>query len=295
MRRLVFILLVLFTYSASAQDKKIDQLEMFYAQGYYTKVLRKANKLLADPTYDYSGLPSFYRSLALFRLSSDSFWYDRHPNALDDATAAYDQFLESENIQDYLYAHYFEIASLKTYLSGLESSFRTRSLNGSADKVNSFIKNQLSGIKSKPDLSPETDGNDNPDATNTTAENIRDQIVTYAKQYIGVKYVWAGSDENGFDCSGFTSYVMQKYGITISRTASGQLAEAKAVKIENAEKADLVFFGSDGKITHVGLVTSEKGSELEMIHASTSKGVIITNVIQSTYWNPKLQATGTYL
>ncbi|MBI3133711.1 MAG: C40 family peptidase [Bacteroidetes bacterium] len=294
MKRILFLLLVSSVFSAFGQEKKIDQLEMFYAQGYYAKVLRKADKLLADPLYDYSGLPSFYRAMALFRLSADPYWFKRHSTAIDDAVAAYDDFLESEQVKDYLYAHYFEIAGLKTYLGKLETSFRDKGMNGTADKVNSFTENQLNGIKSKPDLQPEKDPKET-NETATTADNLRDQIVTYAKQFIGVKYVWAGADENGFDCSGFTSYVMKKYGIVISRTASGQLAEAKEVKIENAEKADLVFFGSDGKITHVGLVTSAKGAELEMVHASTSKGVIVTNIIQSTYWSPKLKATATYL
>lgn len=294
MRQIFILLLVSSVFSAFSQEKKIDQLEMYYAQGYYAKVLRKADKLLADPLYDYSGLPSFYRSLALFRLSSDSYWFNRHSTAIDEAISAYQDFLDHESARDYIYAHYFEIAGLKTYLGGLETSCRDRGLNGTADKISGFIKNELNGIKSKPDLQPEKDPKETTETT-TTADNIRDQIVTYAKQYIGVKYVWAGADENGFDCSGFTSYVLKKYGIIISRTASGQLAEGKAVKIENAEKADLVFFGSDGKITHVGLVTSEKGAELEMVHASTSKGVIVTNIIQSTYWSPKLQATATYL
>ena len=293
MKRIVFILVLLGISVAQAQDKKIDQLEMFYDQGYYAKVLRKADKLLADPLYDYSGLPSFYRSMAMFRLSSDAYWLKKHPAAIDDAIGAYDNFLDNEKSADYIYAHYYEIASLKTYLEGLEEAFRSKGLNGTADKINLFGVNQLKGIKSKPDVLP--DNVNEPAETAVTANDLRDQVVTYAKQFIGVKYVWAGCDENGFDCSGFTSYVLKKYGLIISRTASGQMAEAKAVKIENAEKADLVFFGAGGKITHVGLVTSEKGAELEMIHASTSKGVIITNVIQSSYWNPKLQGTGTYL
>jgi len=293
MRQLVVLLLVSTVFSAFGQDKKIDQLEILYAQGYYAKVLSKADKLLADPLYDYSGLPSFYKALATFRLASDPVWFKRHTTAIEDAISAYGAFLESDKIEDYNYAHYFEIASLKTYLGELETGFRNRGLNSTGDKLAGFISNELNGIKSKPDLQPEDPKE--PAEQNTTASNIREQIVTYAKQYIGVKYVWAGADESGFDCSGFTSYVLKKYGFILSRTASGQLAEGKSVKIENAEKADLVFFGSDGKITHVGLVISEKGSELEMVHASTSKGVIITNIIQSSYWSPKLQATATYL
>jgi len=293
--RVISILIAFIGLSAAfGQDKKIDQLEMFYDQGYYEKVLRKSDKLLADPLYDYSGLPSFYRALSLFRLSSDPYWLKKHSDAIDNAIAAFNDFLESEKSAAYIYAHYYEIASLKTYLAGLESAIRNVGLAGTADKIELFLENELKGIKSKPDVLPDKLVNGS-NETAVVSNDLRDQVVVYAKQFIGVKYVWAGVDENGFDCSGFTSFVMKKYGVIISRTASGQLLESKQIKIENAEKADLVFFGADGKITHVGLVTSEKGAELEMVHASTSKGVIITNIIQSSYWNPKLQASGTYL
>ncbi|MBK9191615.1 MAG: C40 family peptidase [Crocinitomicaceae bacterium] len=295
MKRLLVLFISLNLLNSFGQDKKIDKLEMFYAQGYYAKVLRQSEKLLADPLYDYSGLPSFYKSLSLFRLSSDPYWLKRHTTAIDDAIAAYQDFLDNEKANAYVFAHYFEIAALKTYLEKLETSFRDRGLNGSADKLLYFMNNELNGIKSKPDPQPVKENNNSNTEAVSTGSDLRNQIVAYAKQFIGVKYVWAGTDENGFDCSGYTSFVMKKYGIVLSRTASGQLSESKQIKVENAEKADLVFFGSDGKISHVGLVTSDKGAELEMIHASTSKGVIITNVVQSTYWNPKLQATGTYL
>lgn len=293
MLRILVILGMLVGLNSFAQDKKIDKLEMFYAQGYYSKVLVKSEKLLADPLYDWSGLPFFYKSISMFRMMSDVHWFKKHPDAIDEAIKSYDDFLEHPSSKDYVFAHYFEIASLKTYLTEFEIKFREQRLLGSADKIKAFLSNQLAGIKGKIDVQPQQNNSDKEE--NNSELSIRDQIVSYAKQFIGVKYVWAGSDESGFDCSGYTSYVMKKYGILLSRTASGQLAESKKIKTNDAQKADLVFFGSDGKITHVGLVTSEKGNELEMIHASTSKGVIITNIIQSTYWSPKLQASGTYL
>lgn len=272
------------------QDKKIDKLEILYDQGYYAKVLRKTNKLLANPEYDYSGLPSFYKSLALFRLAEDPYWYKRHQNSIDDAIEAYDDFLENESADDYIHAHFYEIASLKTYLKKLGTDFKGLGLNGTAEKIDQFVGNQLEGIKSKPDHLPSVE---NIDVVELSSK--RNDIIVYGKSFIGVKYVWAGSDESGFDCSGFTSFVLKKFGYSIPRTASGQMEEAKKKKIANAEKGDLVFFGNGNKITHVGLVISEKGEELIMVHASTSKGVIITNVEQSTYWKPKLKGVGTYL
>ncbi len=280
---------LLFVNISFSQDKKIDKLEILYDQGYYSKVLRKSKKLLADPEYDYSGLPSFYKSLALFRMSEDQHWFKRHNSAIDDAISSFDDFLANPKSEEYLYAHYYEIAGLKTYLNNLSEEYHELGLNGTADKIDSFLDNQLEGIKSKPDNLPSL----NNDIVESS--DLRNEIIDYGKSFIGVKYVWAGSDETGFDCSGFTSYVLKKFGYSIPRTASGQMEMAKKKKIADAEKGDLVFFGNGSKITHVGLVVSNKGEELKMVHASTSKGVIITNVEKSTYWKPKLKGVGTFL
>lgn len=284
---------VVLSQSAFAQDKKIDQLEILYDQGYYKKVWRKSNKLLANPNYDYSGLPSYYKSLALFRLSNNPKWRKRHKTAISDAVESYKKFSEHALYADYVHAHYYEISGLKSYLDKLESRFKDLGHNKDADLLVNFKMDYLISIKAKPDS--HENHQDNNEVTNNESGGLRAGVVEYAKTMLGVKYVWAGSDPSGFDCSGFTSFVLKKYGILIARTASGQKEESKKVKVPQAHKGDLVFFGSGEKITHVGLVVNEKGKELSMIHASTSKGVIITNIFQSTYWEPKLKGAGTYL
>ncbi|MFT5820073.1 MAG: cell wall-associated NlpC family hydrolase [Crocinitomix sp.] len=307
MRYLFLIGFVFCSFLGMSQDKKIDQLEILYDQAYYTKVLRKSSKLIAMPAYDYSGLPSFYKSLALFRLSNDDQWFDRHDYAINEAVIAYKDFMDNENIKDYLAAHYHEIASLKTYLVDLETKFKKLRLNGSADQIQSFRLNELKGIKAKPDV--EIDRHDKDDtvvvtdggATNTNTNNnsgnssIRERMVVYAKSLVGVKYTWAGTSPKGFDCSGLVGYVHKKYGLLIPRTASAQLNGSKKVKLNDAFRGDLLFFSSGKNISHVGLVINQKGENLIMVHASTSKGVIITEIEKSTYWKPKLKAAGTFI
>ncbi|MBD3636960.1 MAG: C40 family peptidase [Crocinitomicaceae bacterium] len=280
--------------SVLAQDKKIDQLEILYDQGYYRKVLRKSRKLLAHPEYDYSGLPSYYQALALFRLYDDPKWRKHHKTALSDAVESYETFVEHPSYNDYIHAHYYEIAGLKSYLEKLEGNLADLGFPKDAGLIRDFSLEYFISIKAKPDTHENLGTPDNT-ANESTAKAQRDRIVDYAKTLVGIKYVWAGADESGFDCSGFTSYVLKKYGFYISRTASGQLEEARKVKLNNAYKGDLVFFGSGAKITHVGLVVNDKGNQLVMIHASTSKGVIVTDIENSTYWKPKLKAAGTYL
>ena len=286
---------ILVSQSTFAQDRKIDQLEILYDQGYYRKVLRKSKKLMADPAYDYSGLPVYYKALATFRLANDPTWRKHHKGAIEDAILSYQQFAEHPSYESYVHAHYYEIASLKSYLEKLGKELEDLGFNEDASMLFEFQMDYLISIKAKPDKHENFLNPDNQSNPSSTELSTRESIVEYAKTLIGIKYVWAGSDESGFDCSGFTSYVLLKYGITVPRTASGQMEESKKVKLANAHKGDLVFFGSGAKITHVGLVVNDKGVELAMVHASTSKGVIVTNVEKSTYWKPKLKAAGTYL
>jgi cell wall-associated NlpC family hydrolase len=72
-------------------------------------------------------------------------------------------------------------------------------------------------------------------------------VVVEAKKYIGTLYLWGGNTPAGFDCSGLTSYVYNKVGVTIPRTAASQWSGLKAVS--NPNPGDLVFFETFHKQT----------------------------------------------
>ena len=115
-------------------------------------------------------------------------------------------------------------------------------------------------------------------------------MIDFAEQYMGTPYKWGGTTSRGFDCSGYVQYVFQHAGHQLKRVSKDQSKEGKKVSFRKTQKGDLLFFGDKKrKITHVGMVVSGKGEPLKMIHASSSKGVTITNVENSTYWKPKLQ------
>ena len=125
---------------------------------------------------------------------------------------------------------------------------------------------------------------------NADISKSRKEIIAFAKKLVGTPYLYGGITTKGFDCSGFTSYVFQNNGYSLPRTAQGQSERFEKVKMTAAEPGDLVFFGSSKtNISHVGIVISEKGQPLEMIHASTSRGVIMGKVEADPYWSPRLQ------
>ncbi|NLI92317.1 MAG: C40 family peptidase [Peptococcaceae bacterium] len=108
-------------------------------------------------------------------------------------------------------------------------------------------------------------------------------IVSTAKQYLGVRYVWGGTTPSGFDCSGFTKYVFAKNGITLPRISRDQYNVGKSVAFNNLQPADLVFFSMDGdRITdHVGIYIGNG----QFIQASSSNGVMISSM--SSYWKSR--------
>lgn len=75
-------------------------------------------------------------------------------------------------------------------------------------------------------------------------------IVNYARQFLGVPYVWGGSTPSGFDCSGFTQYVYAHFGISLPRTSSAQAGAGYRVSAAEARPGDLVWWPG-----HVGIYT----------------------------------------
>lgn len=116
----------------------------------------------------------------------------------------------------------------------------------------------------------------------SAAASKADAIIATAKQYIGVPYVWGGTSPAGFDCSGLIYYVFKQHGITLNRTAKTQYTHGSYVSRAGLKPGDLVFFQNTYTtgISHVGIYI---GSD-QFIHASSSKGVIVSS-LQNSYWS----------
>ena len=266
---------------------------MLYAQGHYKLVYRKANLLLDKPDFDFSLIPSFYKSLSLFQLSQNEVWLNRHPEALVEARELFLKVIKSKDGTKIFEAHLNEVVFLKNdinaWIEDLKIQGKTKEANefqtaivGLFDKIPSIDKQ---GEIKNSDFSKET----------TVSSKQRNEIVEYAKKQIGVPYVWSGVDPSGFDCSGFTGYVFKNFEKSIPRRAVDQENQSVKVKQKNAQKGDLVFFDNGSGVSHVGIIVSEKGAPLQMIHASSSKGVIITDITQSDYWLQRIYSFGTYV
>lgn len=117
----------------------------------------------------------------------------------------------------------------------------------------------------------------------SNSEYDTDELVSKAKKHIGTRYKAGGSEpKSGFDCSGFTRYLFSKYNIELPKMASQQAEIGRSVLVSEAKKGDLIFFkGGDVKsrtIGHVGIVITNKGEPIKFIHASSSKGIMISGL-----------------
>ena len=83
-------------------------------------------------------------------------------------------------------------------------------------------------------------------------------VVAQAEKYLGVPYLWGGTDPaKGLDCSGFTQLIYKNLGIDLPRTSSQQATSGQAVaSLADARPGDLLFFdhsSSRAGIDHVGV------------------------------------------
>ena len=103
----------------------------------------------------------------------------------------------------------------------------------------------------------------------------RAAIVAYAKQFLGGRYVYGGTDlESGVDCSGFTMRVYEHFGHSIGRTSRDQAGTGRKINASEAQMGDLFFYDSGGTINHVALYIGNG----QVIHASSSTtGIIISS------------------
>lgn len=116
-----------------------------------------------------------------------------------------------------------------------------------------------------------------------SASRSAENIISYARKFMGVKYVWGGSTPKGFDCSGFVKYVYNHFDIALSRNSRAQAKNGSYVKRKDLKPGDLVFFDTDGRnnrINHVGIYIGSG----KMIHSSSYYGgVVITDISSGFY------------
>jgi cell wall-associated NlpC family hydrolase len=173
----------------------------------------------------------------------------------------------------------------KVSITASEGNWYKISVNGKVGWIaKSLIKIQAANTSRGTDVEREDEIEvPDDDSLDGSKSELANSIISLARKYMGVRYVYGGSSPNGFDCSGFAQYIYSKNGIKINRTAAQQSKQGVHVKKSDLKPGDLVFFDTDGRKSYINHVGIYIGSG-RFIHASSGRRrVIIGTVNEGSY------------
>lgn len=139
----------------------------------------------------------------------------------------------------------------------------------------------------------ERTGKSVPARTINTKFIAADSVVDFAETLIGIPYKYGSvKKEEGFDCSGFITYVFNHFNISVPRSSVDFTNTGKEVPVKDARRGDLILFtGSDrssGVVGHMGIITENKKGKPLFIHSASgnNKGVMISGL--NSYFEPRV-------
>ena len=115
-------------------------------------------------------------------------------------------------------------------------------------------------------------------------KRIGRQVANIALRYVGTPYVWGGTTPRGFDCSGFTQYVLSLEGITVPRNSYEQFHVGKTVQQAELQPGDLIFFTTYAPgPSHLGIYIGDG----KFVHALNQNTGVITSALDSDYYKSR--------
>ena len=124
--------------------------------------------------------------------------------------------------------------------------------------------------------------------------DLRSELVTTAKRFLGVPYRWGGEDRtNGFDCSGLTMVSYRLNGLDLPRNSRAQFDAGRAVAKKDLRQGDLVFFATKGghRVTHVGMYIGSG----QFIHAPRPGKTVRIASLSDKFFRQTFVGARTYL
>ena len=138
--------------------------------------------------------------------------------------------------------------------------------------------------KATPDRNPGWSRTGRTNVALKPASKTGNALLDEAYSHLGTRYRYGASRSGAFDCSGFTSYVYKKSGVTIPRTSAQQATVGQKIDKGDLAQGDLVFFKTRGsRISHVGIYIGGG----KFIHASSGGGRVKTDTLNSGYYQKR--------
>lgn len=115
------------------------------------------------------------------------------------------------------------------------------------------------------------------------------QLYNFIDKWLGVKYKYGGTTQEGVDCSGFANILYKEvYKTVLPRTSQDIAKQLKSTSKNNLSEGDILVFDIDGKkSSHIGIYLTNN----KFVHSSTSKGVIISS-LELPYYQKSFSKAG---
>lgn len=128
-----------------------------------------------------------------------------------------------------------------------------------------------------------------PSYTKVKEEDIRKKILSQYSHWQGVKYQFGGTTKKGIDCSSLIQQIFHAafpdtLRTRLARTTAEQIKQGSLASPVKLQPGDLLFFQMSPHERHVGVYI---GNE-QFVHASTSKGVMISD-LKNDYWKSRFK------
>jgi len=108
-------------------------------------------------------------------------------------------------------------------------------------------------------------------------DSLVNELVTYAKTFLGCPYRYAGKSRAGFDCSGYVSTMFSHIGVSLSPSSYGMAGSGRVVPDSTIKPGDILFFVNTQRrrtgIGHVGMVVEVKDGQIVFLHSACNGGV----------------------
>ena len=129
-----------------------------------------------------------------------------------------------------------------------------------------------------------------------TAGTDPGELVSYAQSLTGIPYKYASIDPaQGFDCSGFITFVFNHFGIAVPRSSRNFTNVERTINLKESKPGDLILFtGTDStirKVGHMGIISSNNSANIEFIHSTSGKAYGVTTTPLNKYYQGRYVKT----
>jgi lipoprotein Spr len=122
------------------------------------------------------------------------------------------------------------------------------------------------------------------------------ELVSYAQTLTGTPYKYGSiNPKEGFDCSGFITYVFNHFNIAVPRSSGDFTNVKRSITLKEAKTGDLILFtGTDSTrktVGHMGIIIAHNGGSLSFVHSTSGKAYGVTETPLNAYYQGRYMKT----